>query len=803
MPRKVPLPETTEAERHVARRAKDHHGALIDALDRLRRRQGMTCRELARVLGPDPRYLTALFRGEAELPLHRLFLATDALDVRPGELLAMAFPGDGELAHGFGHLAQRLEGVQRDLGPPAFCARLVEWGRGLSVAVGGDDDFPGDPARLEARLREDPESARFVAAGWLQATAALGSRVMSPAAALRLCRVLGSFAHLLLTDGHYRTAAEILDLAFRLEAQVGDPVSRARLYRQGATVAGALGHPVDGEALADRAARLDQSLGDLFGLCRSTYLQATMLARLGHLVPARQMYSACIAFLPEGALLELDTGQLVDPATELAALPGPREGEHILRAPLPRCKIPMDTEEQRRRSDRVRLHLGQLWTALARARAWTHRRRFQTLDRSLGREAGYLAAVFQGTQSMTAERLLAAIDLMGFAPSDFFAFAFPESRLPPSAVGFLPTCRERRRRSHLLPRRRELLEWGRTLRVAEGARGFTAETGLLKDMVTRNPKRAFELAKRWLRPLLDSKPDRIRPNGADTLCRILDPLSYLLRLRGDRNTAAEIGDLAFRLEAQLDRPVLRGLLFRTSTYLLNDLGYPKEAAMFARRAATLSRWAGHLEGLGKAVFLEAVVLGRLGRSAESFHLLKASERLLIRASGELRASILRSLAISYLERGEGTEAESLLARAEGLAPVLPEIELGRLLVTKARIASAQGKDDEAGRLFDRSEVRFAAVEAIPDLVIAVLFRVLHELRLGRPAQATARTLGLVSFAEHFAGNAPAEAALLEIARKAIVGNLLQQQVEEAIGELEVVLGRSVPRLFGGAGEIVS
>ncbi|MEM1204938.1 MAG: hypothetical protein AAGN66_17035 [Acidobacteriota bacterium] len=408
-----------------------------------------------------------------------------------------------------------------------------------------------------------------------------------------------------------------------------------------------------------------------------------------------------------------------------------------------------------------------------------------TIDGALGHAPGYLSRVLSGNAQLTCARLFEILAVVGEEPADFFARTFPLLE-PPTAVGFLPTRKEASKRSSRLPIRDRLLTWGRHASVAADGGVFDGDPAHLTRTILRNQDEAYALAVSWLEPVTESAPTAMEPESASRLCEVLVILGEVLRRRGDRNTAADILDLAFRFERPLGRPALRALVYRTGVYLLSDLGDLDSALMFAERAERLAQAADDPVGVPRALYLRALISKRLGFPDRALPLLRQCGRQLQALPGDHRhhrTAVAVTLARIHLEAGDLGQASASLTVAEGLLVRRDDATYAQWLAAAGEVASLEGRSEEAEARFAEAKAIYGRVGNPSDRAVVLLCEVLHLFRAGDLPALSSRVEEITALAEHVEGNPIGQAALLEVARHILRGELAEARIRESLAAL--------------------
>lgn len=445
----------------------------------------------------------------------------------------------------------------------------------------------------------------------------------------------------------------------------------------------------------------------------------------------------------------------------------------------PRPQLPAQTDEERKLRKFVDTDLERLLRQLESDRQIFARRRFGELDRTLGRKGGFLNAVFQGKERLSLERLLATLRFLELQIGEFFARLFPQRKMPPSAVDFLLSCKEPKRSKSRIPFRQDLLTWGRQVAVSTTGATFDHDPDLLLTIQRVNSAAAYRLALAALEGVVALRPAALTRQSAQKLCRMIVPLADIMRVRGDRNSACELLDLAFRIEGRLEDPPLRAFIYRMGSYLLSDLVHLPESELFAERAVQLCLLSGDIEGLGTSLYIRGLMVWRQAYCAEASPFFEACLHYIPAERWEFRAATLIALAQALLESGDLGQASAELERAERTMRNASGTTYGKLLLGKAELSSLAGQTSSADHLFAEAAEVFAAEEDANDVAFASLKRTEHLLRHGRTQEATQLAQQLLGLANQVQQDGGAT-IILEVVRLALRGRLTTAVVTASI-----------------------
>lgn len=446
---------------------------------------------------------------------------------------------------------------------------------------------------------------------------------------------------------------------------------------------------------------------------------------------------------------------------------------------MPGTQLPSRSEDEKSRLRRVLDSMKQLLSQLREERRLACRGRFGELDRALGRKPGFLCLTLDGRERLSLERLLAALDFLGIHIAEFFAKIFPLRQVPPPAIGHLPRCKEPVRTQTRIPFRQDLLQWGKNVTVSPDGAGFQQDTAALLEVLQVNPLAAHRLAMAALEGLVTRRPASLTPEAADNLCRVLVPFADMMRVRGERNTACDLLDLAFRIESWLDDFSLRAFTYRTAAYLLSDLVRFADSEMFAERAIRLDTFAGNLDGLSRSLFVRGLMIWRQANCHEARPFFEAALRNSPTENNPFRGDIVFALANNELEAGRLESAESQLGEAEILLADRRPATRGKVILAQAELASLKGLQEKADALYAEAVDAFQTEASFEDIAFAGLKQVEHLLRWGRTTEATETAQTMLGLSEQIRSEG-GSAIILEIVRLAVRGQLTAAVVKASI-----------------------
>ena len=432
------------------------------------------------------------------------------------------------------------------------------------------------------------------------------------------------------------------------------------------------------------------------------------------------------------------------------------------------------------RSHRTAELINRLLGTLDHLRSLYGKGRFGELDIALGRKPGFLSQVFKGRERLSLKRLFSTLSFLGIGPNRFFRKAFPSEPIPQAPVGFLVLCKEKVRTQPRISFGPELLSWGNVLEIDAKGAEFNPDIPALLAIINIDGAAAFKMASGALEGLLAIRPTQLTPTAAERLCRVLSPLADILRRRGDRNTACDLLDLAFRIDDQLDQYELRSLLLRNASYLLSDLALSEDAESLARDAVTLATLAGDLQGVSRSLYVQSEMLRRLDDRAAAMAHVQACLQFLTPEDASTRMAAQFALAYDRLESGDLLPALGDFERIEQGLETKEGPNYARILMALAQVRSKLGDQDEADDLFAKAQKEFASTGNAEDVALCGLTCMGHLLRGGRLRKSNELARELMSLAVQLKGNKIGQATLLHILRLSAQGRLTNSALEQSL-----------------------
>lgn len=445
-------------------------------------------------------------------------------------------------------------------------------------------------------------------------------------------------------------------------------------------------------------------------------------------------------------------------------------------------RLPRETPEQKARFGRVREHETSLLEEFFETRARLGRKRYVELDAALGRTSGYLNDVGKGRAVLELDRFLCALDFLGDSPPEFFERLYPRDPIPKAPIGLLLRYREPGPARSRVPCTKELLAWGRELRLDEKGPVFRPDPEELLKLVRRDFDAAERLAIAGIESFLKLSDGTIARCSAVPIIKWLAILASVVRVRGDRNTAAEIFDLAFRIESQIEDLACRAFVLRNAAYLLGDWGYLSEAKSFALKSIDLATVVGDLPGIGISQYMVGAIAFQCGCLDEAQQRLEGSVHFLGEDQTETIACARHAIALIQMERGQRDLASETLAQISEAREQWSRPDMGRFLNARGELASLKGSVEEADSYFEQAASIFSEIGILGDLVLTYLHEARHHIRYGRLGKARDRAQALLSIASSIRGCAKGQAALLEIIRLYLRGETTIELAGQAIGE---------------------
>lgn len=416
---------------------------------------------------------------------------------------------------------------------------------------------------------------------------------------------------------------------------------------------------------------------------------------------------------------------------------------------------------------------------------------FAQFDEMTGYSPGHTAHLLAGRKQLRLRNLRKVLAMLGKDPGWFFRRYNPPG-VPRPEIGFLPAHKKPTRHPPHLTFCDQLSEWCGSVSIDDtgGDDLPLLEPSSLQRLLGRDLVAAHQLGSSWLQASLAFRPISLSTGGAERLVRVMTILGHTLRIKGDRNSAADLLDCAFVVEANLDDLSLRALTFRTGAYLLSDLGHLDDAGWFAEQATALCRQLQDQLGIGRSLYIEGLVLRRQGNDVEALGRFRESLKQLsdTLTTSPFSVAVRFVLIRTQLEQGRVDGLEDELAALEKSVP--PESAgYTNLLILSAELASQCGDHTKADQLFDQAENHLATCleekrACLDDLAILRLRQILHLTRTARHEIAVQKCRQLYALADQFSEYPHAEAALLEVARHALGGGLTLSLVSAYVRTVE-------------------
>ena len=429
----------------------------------------------------------------------------------------------------------------------------------------------------------------------------------------------------------------------------------------------------------------------------------------------------------------------------------------------------------------------QLIDALATLRARAAPGRFGEIDRLLGLKPGWLGRVFRGEKTLSHPRLLLLIRLLGDRPSRFFARVFPTHYDPTAPIGLLPRLVERQSRVEPPAWRNRLLEWSRTLKISRNGKRFDFDPADLIALRLRDSSAAEGFGIFNLEYFLTFSQGTLATSSAVPLAKWLTCLAFILRVRGDRSTAAELCDVALQIEARVDDSDCRSFILRNACYVASDLGCLDEAADFAHQAIRLSISTGDLLGIGLSHYALGVISSYRGDGDLAIEMYEISLRYLDENHLDSRACAAVSISMLRLEQGALKAADTSLGTIDVSTDKLSEGTQARICLAQAELNSQKGHPLDAEREFTKAVEIFDRLGAVSDIALVGLFQIRHCLRHNRRGQFQEQTRKLLTLGSDPRIGKIGQAILLEIARQCyrddvnvhLVGSMIEQWQDQS------------------------
>lgn len=405
-------------------------------------------------------------------------------------------------------------------------------------------------------------------------------------------------------------------------------------------------------------------------------------------------------------------------------------------------------------------------------------RRYTEIDQDLGRSPGFLAHVFNELASLTVERLLGLLALLG-RPLSVLVEPLRE-RVPSSPrPGYVLTFTGKRSGSRAFRKLRARLD---EIQVEPSGGTIAFDIQLLLRRANQDLSKGRTLVQKHLDLLMDLDPTSLTADSVESVCSLLSFSSYLYRSSGDYDRAAEWLELAFGLEARLDRPTTRALLYRDCAYLLSELGQIIEAETCASRAVQLCLASPTGKGLGESLYARAVMVKWQGEAEEALCLLEGAQIHLRDAPLTFRKAATLVAAWLHIDLNRPEAAIHALREIEETLPDLPPLFHGKVHLAHAVAASMMGRFDSAEERFALAKDSLGTYGSPADQALALLHECHHCVR----SRASAQHLldGLTSLSTQMKRGSFGEAALIDVARLILEGEVTAVALRRSIEAIE-------------------
>ena len=428
--------------------------------------------------------------------------------------------------------------------------------------------------------------------------------------------------------------------------------------------------------------------------------------------------------------------------------------------------------------------------ALVALRAQVATGRFGEIDRQLGLKPGWLGRVFRGEKTLSHPRLLRLIRILGEEPGRFFARVFPNGYDRPAPIGLLPRLIQRPARIQPPAWRDRLLEWGQSVTITDRGQSFDHDPEDLLKLRQEDFDAAERVGIAAIEYHVGLSEGSLARGSAVPFTTWLTILATILKSCGDRFSAADLFDLAFRIEGQIGDDRNQSFILRNASYLLSDWGYLEEAEEFSRLAIDLATLAGDRQGIALSSYAFATV--RLYSGDEDLAL-KGYESCLALIDGgqaEVIAGASQAIALLHLEQHNTKEAALSIKRMNRIKAALLSLpSKARRELVLAELESQLGNVARAQSLFDNSLELFLRCRGAAEAIMASLFLIRHYIRHRRLSFVRPTAEALLDLAHDPSLDKTSRAMLLEITRLCYRGELTALAVTRAIDSWRQIMPR--------------
>ena len=285
------LPDVSVAEAQASR----DRARILKALSSIRaeRARGRFV-ALDEAMGRTSGYLSEVFRGNEKLSLERLMQLIALLGEEASSFFHRCLPRPQRPSPPLGRLPY-LGSLEARRKPPAWRDRLLDWGQTFVVSAEGRA-FDHDPEELLALRQRDFDRAERLGIHALECFLALSESSLATRSAVPMAKWLSVLGILLRARGDRPMAGELFDLAFRIEARVGDHACRSFLYRNACYLLTDWGQFEEAADFAQRSIDAAVLGADWKGIGLGQYACAVAHAYQGDSELALERFESCLDY---------------------------------------------------------------------------------------------------------------------------------------------------------------------------------------------------------------------------------------------------------------------------------------------------------------------------------------------------------------------------------------------------------------------------------------------------------------------------------------------------------------------------
>lgn len=420
------------------------------------------------------------------------------------------------------------------------------------------------------------------------------------------------------------------------------------------------------------------------------------------------------------------------------------------------------------------------WRLMDILKSWRDRfgkNRLVKIDNGMGRRKGYSADFIRGRDTITLDRLLAFAAMMDRTLQDLIEEFGSFPRIPPGPQpGYFRAFAFSRSKIYS-----KLAAWALQMEIGKDGFYSSFDHEALISKAQEDPQQAISIAEKHVEMLLEIAPVQVNPESTKSLCWVLGILASLYRTKGDLRRSLELLEIAFSIEANLEEFTTRAFLFRDAAYLLSHLGHFREAERCAKSAIDLSLVAPNGKGLGESLYVRAFTIKWQGDYAEALLVLRGALPHLEDSSLEFKKSAALEMTWLFIESGKVEKAAHWLTSATEELERLPPIFRARVHLAHAVLYSIKGNRPLAEDHFEKAWEIMEECGSPSDRSLALLRICSHRIKF---------SLGLndlvdvvIELAQKMERGSTGEAALLEVSRHIVAGELTQERVRVSIAAL--------------------